>query len=427
MTLRRNSIQKNNKHLNAHSLNKKSSIIGLTKEQLLAKDLRKIAHECVEIEKLKNNFTGIILKNLKELDFSEFIEYPKFYIKERYLKKLVKSSNISGLNIVSVDGSSVAKNFMNVDFSFLKAIAVKYYFYKNYAADIKYYPDLSGFNYYSVEGNYINREENVVENKISMDMKFMEINLLNNMIKCSNDLSIDLIIIDGSIVIMPINLLFSQDPEISKKYDKLLREYHKLYLNCKENGIILIGSIKDTRTSALCNLLRDSIQLLKPSTSNLNDFIKNNYRQIMEYLSDLELFNKILHRSERSCIFNCKRDIEKIRDTGIKKKIPYYFPLSFYAFYLKTAKYDTPCRIEFFMEENDSLKKASEKADLISSIILPISSLNKHYGLPIPQIEAHKRAVFKPDEINLLFNSLMRTLNEQGVELLEKRRNRRPF
>ena len=427
MTLRSNSIKMNDKQLNASSFNKKSRIIGLTKEQLLANDLRNIAFECVEIEKLKKIFADIILKNIKDLDFSEFIEYPKFYIKERYLKKTINSSNISGLNIVSVDGSSVVKNFMNVDFSFLKAIAVKYYFYKNHAADIRYYPDLSGFNYYSVQGNYVNREENIVENKISMDMKFMEINLLNNMIKCSNDVNIDLIIIDGSIVIMPINLLFSQDPEISKEYDRLLKEYHKLYLNCKENGIILIGSIKDTRTSALCHLVRDSIQLLKPNSSNLSDFIKINYRQIIDYLSDLDLFNKILNKSERSCIFNCKRDIDKIRDTGIKKEIPYYFPLSFYAFYLKTAKYDTPCRIEFFMEENHLLKKASEKADLISSIILPISSLNKYYGLPIPQIEAHKRAVFKPDEINLLFNSLMRTLNEHGVELLEKRRNRRPF
>ena len=68
-------------------------------------------------------------------------------------------------------------------------------------------------------------------------------------------------------------------------------------------------------------------------------------------------------------------------------------------------------------------KKASEKADLISSIILPISNLNEYYGLPIPQIEAHKRAVFNPEEINLLFSNLKRTLYKSGIELLEKRRN----
>ncbi len=398
---------------------------GLTKEQLLLKDLKAIANEYLALEKLKQNFIDIILKNLDNIDFSKFIDFPRFYIKEDFLKKNVSSANIRGLNVVSVDGSSVTKKFMNVDFSFLKAIAAKYYFQQNHTAKIVYYPDLNGFNNYYVQANFLNQDEIAVETKISIDMNFMEINLLNNMIRKSPE--IDMIIIDGSIVIMPINLLFSKDHEISRKYDKLLKEYHKLYSYCKENGILLIGSIKDTRTSALTHLLQESIQLLKPSYSNLPDFLKINYRKLMEFFSDLDLFNRVLKKSERSCIFNCKREIDKIRDTGIKKEIPYYFPLSFYAFYLKTARFDTPCRIEFFMDENHSLKKASEKADLISSILLPISSLNEHYGLPIPQIEAHRRAVFKPKEVDLLLNNLTRTLNTHGVSLLEKRRDRRPF
>ena len=79
------------------------------------------------------------------------------------------------------------------------------------------------------------------------------------------------------------------------------------------------------------------------------------------------------------------------------------------------------------MDEKHSIENASKKADLISSIILPISSLNDNYGLPIPQIEAHKRAVFKKNEIDILFNNLIRNLHLNGISLLEKRRNRRPF
>jgi hypothetical protein len=398
---------------------------GFTKEQLLLTDLQSIALEFLELEKTKNSFSDIILKNLELLDFSEFVHSPKFLIKESCVKKGVISSNISGLNIVSVDGSSVIKKFMNVDFSFLKVIAVKYHFYNNHDAHIEYFPDSGGFNNYSVQGNYTNQDDNLVENKTSMEMNFMEINLLNDLIKKHDD--IDVIVIDGSVVITPINLLFSKNLEISIKYDMLLKEYQKLYKGCKENGIILVGSIKDTRTSALTNLLRTSIQLLKPSRTHLNEFLDINYRAIMEYFSDLDLFHRVLKKSERSCIFNCKREIDKIRDTGIKKEIPYYFPLDFYAFYLKSTIHDTPCRIEFFTDENTGLNKASEKADLISSIILPTASLNDRYGLPIPQIEAHRRAVFRNSEINLLFNNLLRNFNKNGLQLLEKRRNRRPF
>jgi len=408
-----------------HNNNSIKTKIGLTKEQLLINNLKNIAEEYLEIENFKKKITKMCLQHINELDFSEFISYPNYDIKEKYFKKEVKSSNISGLKVVSVDGSSVVKKFMNVDFSFLKAIAVKYYFYKNHSSKIDYFPDMSGFNNYFVKGNFINCEEIAIEAKVSMDLRFMELKLLNELIENKPD--IDFIIIDGSIVIMPINLIFAKNFEITKIYDELLKEYQRLYINCEEKGIILIGSIKDTRTSALSHLIRDSIMLLKPNKNKLTDFTTINYRQIIDYFSDLDLYNRLLKKSERSCIFKCKKEIDKIRDNGIKKEIPYYFPLCFYAFYLKTASYDTPCRIEFFMDEKHSLEESIKKADLISSILLPISSYNEFYGLPIPQIEAHKRAAFKPFEINLLFNNLSRTLNKHGIHLLEKRRMRRPF
>ena len=411
---------------NAGSTVEREALRGFTKEQLLFSNLKHIAQEYLELEKLKQQFTELILKKQEQLDFSEFIKYPKYHIKESTLIHPAESANIRGLNIVSVDGSSVVKNFVDVDFSFLKAIAVKYYFNENHRAQIEYYPDLSGFNNYSIQGNYVNKEERFVEAKVSMDMTFMEINLLNKMIQLHSS-EIDFIIIDGSIVPMPINLIFSKDPLISKKYDKLLKEYKNLYANCMNNNIFLIGSIKDTRTSALCHLIRDSIQLLKPNYSHLKEFTEINYREVMKYFCDLDLFNRLLDKCERSCIFRCKQEIDKIRDTGLKGEIPHYFPVDFYAFYLKTAKYDSPCRIEFFMDECHKLEEASDKAKKIASILLPMASLNEHYGLPIPQIEAHKRAVFNPQEINLLFNNLARTLNIHGLRLLEKRRNRRPF
>lgn len=397
----------------------------LTKEQVLLHNINKIARDYLEVEKIKKEFANLLLNKQKELDVSEFIPYPKYFIKENFLKTPAESSDISGLNFISVDGSCANKTFLDVGFSFLKAIAVKYYFNEKHQADIQYFPDLSGFNNYLVQGSYISRSEELMESYSSLDMTLMEIRLLNQLIE--RNTPVEMIIIDGSIVITPINLLFSQDPDLTQKYDLLLREYNKLYLNCKENNILLVGSIKDTRTSALSHLLRETIQLLRPTYSHLKEFLDLNYRQVFDYFSDLDLYNRLLQKGERSCIFQCKREIDKIRDTGLKKEISYYFPLTFYAFYLKTAKHDTPCRIEFFMEEKHDIKRASKKADLISSLLLPISSFNDYYGLPIPQIEAHKRAVFKANEIELMFNHLKRTLSKNGVFLMEKRRDRRPF
>ena len=138
MTIRNNFINVENKDLNFLSREKKvKNNFGFTKEQLLLNNLKALAKEYKELEKLKNDFSKIILKNLRNLDFSRWVDYPRFYIKEKYLKKAVTASNITGLNVISVDGSSVSKKFMNVDFSLLKAIAVKYFFKKNTIANIK--------------------------------------------------------------------------------------------------------------------------------------------------------------------------------------------------------------------------------------------------------------------------------------------------
>lgn len=61
--------------------------IGLTKEQILHNYLKVIAKEYLALEELKNSFVKIVLKNMDDLDFSQFIDFPKFYIKEGFLKK----------------------------------------------------------------------------------------------------------------------------------------------------------------------------------------------------------------------------------------------------------------------------------------------------------------------------------------------------
>ena len=88
MTIKENPIRLTNDKLTLPD--RKSALkssMGLTKEQILLKDLKIIAKEYLELEKLKKTFSKIILKNLDELDFSQFIKFPRFYIKEKFIKK----------------------------------------------------------------------------------------------------------------------------------------------------------------------------------------------------------------------------------------------------------------------------------------------------------------------------------------------------
>jgi hypothetical protein len=398
--------------------------IGATKEKCLTEDLAKIAEEFSNIEKLKHEIVQIIRKEASLINFSDYIKYFGIRIKEAGLVNSVIPTNIRGLKVAAVDGSLVTKKFQGIDLIFLKAVVVKYFFKEQYSAEISYYPDLSGYNNYSIQSNYLNINEEGIDLTASLEQKFMEINQLNKMLNEDNSLY-DIIVLDGSILVTPINLIFSKNYKINQRYNRVLKEYRSLYETCENRGITLVGSIKDTRTAALANSFIEIIPMLINNKNLLKELLNINYREIMAYFSDFDLFSRLLKEGERTCAFRCNIEIDKVRDTS--KKIPQYFPESFYIFYLKSVRFDNPLRIEFYIGNNHSLKEISKKADLIASIIYPLSNLNNKYALPIPQIEAHKRSVFQQQEINFIFNSLKVLLLRKGISLFDKRRNRRPF
>ena len=120
MTVRNNTSNRKNINLISSPIKSTKSInSGFTKEQILLINLKTIAQEYLDIEDLKKNFIEILLANLEGIDLEELLKYPSYDIKENFIRKSISTSNIRGLNVVSVDGSSVLKKFMNVDFSFL--------------------------------------------------------------------------------------------------------------------------------------------------------------------------------------------------------------------------------------------------------------------------------------------------------------------
>ena len=77
MTIRENSINIDDNHSERSNEEKELlNQIGVTKEQLLLKDLKSIAKEYVELESLKKAFSKILIKNHDELDFLNFINFP---------------------------------------------------------------------------------------------------------------------------------------------------------------------------------------------------------------------------------------------------------------------------------------------------------------------------------------------------------------
>jgi len=82
MTVRNNTSNQRNINHNSSSFDSTSSVVsGFTKEQILLTNLKTLAREYIEIERMKKKFVEILLANLKSLNFEELLKYPSYDIK----------------------------------------------------------------------------------------------------------------------------------------------------------------------------------------------------------------------------------------------------------------------------------------------------------------------------------------------------------
>ncbi len=93
------------------------------------------------------------------------------------------------------------------------------------------------------------------------------------------------------------------------------------------------------------------------------------------------------------------------------------FDKAVYSFYLKTAKWDRPVRVDLLRPQ---------EADNLASILLAISGQHSRYGFPSVLIEADGVAKLSESEIdNLIYHILKHSGNVPS--LMKLRRDDRPF
>ncbi|MHA1472815.1 MAG: hypothetical protein ACTSQW_06945, partial [Promethearchaeota archaeon] len=93
MTVRNNTSNHKNINFNSNCFDSTNSIdSGFTKEQILTVNLKNLAQEYIDVERMKNTFVEILLANLKSLNFEELLKYPNYDIKENFIKKPIQTS-----------------------------------------------------------------------------------------------------------------------------------------------------------------------------------------------------------------------------------------------------------------------------------------------------------------------------------------------
>ncbi len=379
----------------------------MSRIQSVEKAIDGISEKIKKYNKHRAMFQNLFREVKYILDPSQFPKSFDFQTTEHYFIFKVPASETAGLKFAGVDGGVIHKTLNFFDIALIRAVGVLFYHSKDSKPKVRYFPDKNPFP--DILTSIEPLSNNEVETLVSLWRMQKEI-------KCGIDLveqdMPDIIILDGSVLPVLDEKQLYGNPFLLSEARRVKALYRRLYSLCRKNHILLCGVVKDSRSA----ILTRKLSLILPHLSKRPEFselLKIDYRPIIKQLRDTDLLFYVLDKNERTFeMFLSNFNTEK---TDLSD-----FDIHF--FYLKTAEFDTPLRVEFPI-----LFSSSEKlAQRISSLICSISAYNPEYGLPSVIIEADFRAKLKESDADILIDEIAARIGYSSFSL-QKRRTRGPW
>ncbi len=308
----------------------------------------------------------------------------------------VEKQTPADLTVAAIDGGLVKRSLHGMDIMLLRAVGALFLYKDGKLQNVEYFPDV-----------FPNPEPRVIFDSFS-DLEFefgsnierqtIEVVTARQVIEKFNP---DILLMDGSIVPHYTERPSKNSP-LMPIYEKMIDSYRRLFELAQQKRTVLAGVIEDSRGAGFCNLLNEKFAGALPS----------DVKFLLERMRDTVLLTYALKFQERTLAFSYS---PKPEDHPVLKEFgPFASQIN--SFYLKTAEFDRPIRIDFL---------GSADIDKLSSIILATTG-NSIYGMPAAIIEADQRAKLSERDLELFYSDLLaKAGNLPG--LMSLRREQRPF
>jgi len=289
-----------------------------------------------------------------------------------------------------IDGGLLTKTFHGVDIVLTRAAGVVFTYKNDKIASTKVYPQ---------------KVPVLVEVNSNDDGELITIASLYRMneeitkaIEVAKDAEPDYLMLDGPLYPHP-STRIAKASDLKKLYATVVSKYNELEKTCQKNNTILVGVVEDSRSRYFSNVLFDKIV---PGLSKKHqELFIDGYR-----FRDTALLFDTLKMGERTSAFK----LSGIQDVAYKNDL--------YGFYIKTAKYDRPLRIEI------TSKTPRELLKKVPSTIFSLASFPS-YGLPSVIVEADARA--KLSQRYMISIQKMLYSKSQSPLVIDLRRESRPL
>ena len=377
--------------------------------------LSKLVEEIEHIEVTKKQF-GEVLQNVKKkIDLSKFPAVASNII-DMQLTTKIKSTTLSGLKIVGVDGGLVRKRFRSMDLVLTRGIAVIFHFGPEEGPIVDFFPD--AFPEPQIRPFMLTLSSAELDQLASLERIAAELRVTLSVLEESRPY---LILLDGSLFYHP-----RDRPQtgsiVYEKFQEILALYKQLYNKARKKQTILVGIVKDSRSTRVATTMGEILPHILRNPEIFEMMQGVDYRWLLKISRDCDLLDTFLEEGERSFVFRYSSELQ-LNTNNLSEDLSSWAP-SIWVTYLKTARDDLPLRIEFLSAEDDTIDTSTIDAAL--SAILPLSSQHPEYGIPTPILEADARAKITANETRLIVDRLM-ALSGLTYMALEKRRSRNPF
>jgi hypothetical protein len=380
----------------------------------LDETVNNIATEIRRLEEDKAKLGGILKESKNNIDLSLLSRQMTNDILEDRFCYEVNPTNLAGLRVAGIDGGIVARSYQNIDLILKRAVAAIFTYGANDKLEVSYFPEETPIP--DIVSNLQPSPIPDFELRTSIERITCEIQLA---IELQDYTKVDLIILDGSIVPQ----LSDRPPSYStltRRYEKVVELYENLYKSCIESGTLLVGVIEDSRSIRYMQIIGRLIPHLVEKIPSLKRVLELDYRRVIQQTRDTEFLQRVLNPRERTPVF---RYAESLHDYPIfddfRNKV---WAGLVNVFYLRTAEYDRPIRVEYLSTESNEVLTARKA----SSVILPLSCHNAQYGIPSVLIEADARAHLMEGDMEIIYDQLLRKTGDSLI-LNKLRRERRPF
>jgi hypothetical protein len=377
--------------------------------------LSKLVEEIEHIEITRKRFGEVLLKVKKKIDLGKFPAVAS-NILDFHLTTKIEPTTLSGLRIVGVDGGLVRKRFRSMDLVLTRGIAVMFHFGPEDGPEVDFFPD--AFPEPKVRPLMLTLSSAELDQLSSLERIAAELRVTLSVL---DEFRPYLILLDGSLIYHPRDRPQSGSI-VFEKFQEVLALYKQLYNKARQKQTILLGIIKDSRSTRVAITMGEILPHIIRSPEIFELMQGVDYRWMLKISRDCDLLDTFLEEGERSFAFRYSSELPQ--DTSNPSDNLSTWASSIWVTYLKTARDDLPLRIEYLSDDDDDID--TTKLDAALSALLPLSSQHPEYGIPTPILEADARAKITANETNLIIDRLM-ALSGLTYMSLEKRRSRNPF